>query len=374
MACLGSPSLCLTFPASSLNYVPTRRGKRTTGSAWVWGVPLSVGVFYYNTMVTQTINATELRLVLPERIGDLRLALKALDAMLLEAASADYPAWGSGLVFNTDADTEAGQVPADEDPATVWGQAREMIQKITYEDGQAPTASLIYPAVLGVPKEAFPLAEALNSAKKALHETLKAFDAFKVEAEDPDTGAVIKVPLLKAALENLNLRRLHRRQAVRQLVFVDHRPTGLSYYWNQLPKMTLWTRQEVFARLERLAVTCGMDSDQDMQRLAPIPANEILVEVKPPHVHPRLRITLPSGKLITRVAVMPVLVPAVAGQPLPDLVPLPIQPTTGNRLKRRDRQRESQPIIETLPLYRYRPQYRRYGVRGPNKKLEFYTQ
>ncbi len=323
-------------------------------------------------------NETELRLELPERVEALRLALQALDDGLLEAASADYPAWGSRLVFATEEGSGVGRMtvnedPADTDPAAHWRQAREMIKKITYEDGQAPNSSLIYPAVLGVPMEAFPLAEALNSAKKALHETLKQFDAFKIEAEDPDTGALIKVPLLKEALKKLNLRRLHRRQAVRQLVFVDRRPTGLSYYWNQLPKMTLWTRQEVFARLERLAVSCGMDTDQDMQRLAPIPADEILVEVKPPHVHPRLRITLPTGKLITRVAVMPVLVPAAPGQPLPDLVPLPIKPVSGNRLKRRDRRRESQPIIEALPLYRYRPQHRRYGVRGPNKELAFHT-
>lgn len=287
----------------------------------------------------------------------LRATLDELDTALAGNAGR-YPVWGSAV---------DGEPVSDE---RAWELARDMIREITYADDQEPTHSRIYPALLGVPAQTLAIAARVNQAKRAFHAVLKRCDPVIIEAPDPRSGVLVKQPLLKRALKKLKLERLHRRQATRQLVLIEETPTGFSYFWNRLPKMTKLTREEVIERVDRYPGTDDATRQNDEDKLASIPDDELLVEVRPPHVHPRVRISLESGTRSTRVAVMPVLFLAKADSLRPPLAPLPDKALPERqRLIRQDKKREDKPLITSLPIYRYRPAYRQYGERKPDGKL-----
>ena len=256
-----------------------------------------------------------LNMQLREAVEQLRNAIHRLYTQLGEEQH--YPAWAAPL--DPDKNPAAEPITA----AAAREGAREMIRNVIYEDDQDAHRTEIYPAVVGCSAKALEAGHQLNQAKDLLAKALRACDPYLIEVTDPTTQVTLKVPLTQKALENLHLSRMHRRQALRKLVIVDEPVRGITYKWNNLPKLQRISVEEARTRLLHAKSITNSAREADLRRLEPLPDDEILILYGPPHRHPRATITPVHGRIAIKVAVLPILIPSTPGGRLPHLVPLP---------------------------------------------------
>jgi hypothetical protein len=284
-----------------------------------------------------------LRAALATAIQRLESHLETLNQILREEEG--YPLW----------------VWHEKDQSTARLQVRRIITAIDYQDGQDPTSTRICPALVGGSATALAQIHQVNAAKVDLQQVLKSMDGLKVESWDSETETTIMRPLVKVALAALGHARLHRRQATRKLVILDHPPESVSFIWSRLPKIENISVEEARHRLEtRLEKTHANTPfvEEDLRRLQQLDPHERLAIVNPPHIHPRANIAWLSEEGRTqraqKRAVLPLFYLATRYSRLPRLRPLPeAPPPPGGRLRRSDATVETSPFLVTIRAHRY---------------------
>jgi len=288
---------------------------------------------------------SQLRADLAHALQQLEAQLDLLDARL--RAEVDYPTW-------------AWQ---HDDPKSGRRHASLVIQALDYQDGQDAHHTRIFPALLGAAPETLAIARAINHWKSRVRAALAPMARREIVVTNPDTGTDIKEPLDKVALRWLKHPRFHKRQALRELVVIDHPVTKATFFWARLRKIQRIDKAEATRRLcERLerADTPELRLEWDcLQALSP---REPLAVVNAPHIHPKVNLVLQTVDGIKRVskrAVLPVLYPDRSGTTGPDIRPLPDDPNDSpTRLRRSDVQVEDDPFLPSLHIHRYRAGYR----------------
>lgn len=286
---------------------------------------------------------TKLRAILTTTIHQLESLLANLDLALRDEEG--YPLW----------------VWHENDRHNARLQVRRIITAIDYGDGQDSASTRICPALIGVSAATLEIARKVNEAKASLHQALKNMDGLKIEEQDRKTGDCILRPLIKIALASLGHARLHRRQATRKLVILEHAPESVSFIWSRLPKIESISIEEAQHRLEaRLEKVRGnsLSIEEDLRRLNQIDSAERLAIVNPPHLHPRANIAWVMEEGTTqrgqKRAVLPIFYPATRYERLPRLRPLPEDPPSpGSRLRRNDATVETTPFLLSIRAHRY---------------------
>ena len=189
----------------------------------------------------------------------------------------------------------------------------------------------------------------------------------KIVVQDPETGKAIKRPLDKVALAALKHPRFHKRQALRELVVIDHPVSRATFFWAKLPKIQTIDKVEAIKRLsERLERNDSPELRLEWDRLQAVSDQERLAVVNKPHIHPKVNLVLQTVDGIQRISkrgVLPVLYLDQPGGIKPDIRALPDEPPpAGHRLKRSDVKIETESYLPSLRIHRYLPPYRVLSV------------
>jgi len=284
---------------------------------------------------------SQLRADLAHALEQLEDHLAQLDARL--RAETDYPTWAW-----QQADAKIGR-----------RQASLVIQALDFQDGQDAHHTRIAPALFGAAPETLAAARAVNHWKNRVRAALAPMAKREILVTDPDTGAERKEPLDKVALRWLKHPRFHKRQALRELVVIDHPVTKGTFFWARLRKILRIDKAEAIRRLRvRLDHTDTPELRLEWDRLQALSPHEPLAVVNAPHIHPKVNLVLQTVDGIKRVSkrgVLPVLYPDRPGVAGPDIRPLPDDPAdTPTRLRRSDVQIEDTPFLPSLHIHRYR--------------------
>ena len=291
------------------------------------------------------VDESELRAVLAYAVQQLDVHLEILGARV--CAEASYPTW-----LWKHADANVGR-----------RHASQVIQAIDYQNGQGAHHCRVAPGLLGAAPETLAAARAVNHWKQRVRTALAPMAKRKIVVQDPETGKAIKRPLDKVALAALKHPRFHKRQALRELVVIDHPVSRATFFWAKLPKIQTIDKVEAIKRLsERLERNESPELRLEWNRLQVVSAHERLAVVNEPHIHPKVNLVLHTVDGITRIpkrGVLPVLYPDQPGAAGPDIRVLPDEPPpAGHRLKRSDVQIEAEPYLPSLRIHRYLPPYR----------------
>jgi hypothetical protein len=267
--------------------------------------------------------------------------------------------------------------PPDLSPTATLQHIIETIEAIEYTDNQDAHESRIAPGVLVLAEDAVGFADEVNRLKRALASVLlRMQNRTETGIVNPTTGERGPRPLREVALEAFFFRRLHHWQATRELTILRTRsgrltsPDYIGFTWSSCRDVRRTTREALLEQLKEKRLT-GEDSplyDQDMEILSALPKNEPLALVRPGHTKPVANIAWPalSGKDPER-QIRPAVLPLImVGETLPErLRKLPAAPTPKHlRRTRADTEIEPNPILTTLPAYRYSPRHRHSKLTG----------
>lgn len=268
-------------------------------------------------------------------------------------------------------DAPRSALPALSRAKALEGLVRSLLT-IRYEEGQDAHESRIAPGLIVLPVAGIELADEVNHWKERLAGALKAMEGRKEEGLlNEETGERGPRPLREIALERLYFRRLHYFQAVRKIVVLRESathtgtPDYVSYSWGLCRAVRRTSREALLEDLtSRLAngKTAPRLIERDLAVLGRLAAGEPLALVReaPPTVKANVRWPARGGMPATRRLCSAVAPMVMLGDQLPEhFRPLPPEPLpSSGRLARADTEIESRPLLCTMPVFRYRHQYR----------------
>lgn len=248
-------------------------------------------------------------------------------------------------------------------------QIVRVICQLKYEDGQDPHSSIIAPGAVAVSGDGVRLARDVNHFKRRLAKVLLQMQGRKEWDTDPKTQDRVLRPLREIALESFYFRRLHHFQATRDLVILHetqthYAPDYVGFTWASLRDIRRASREQLLEELREPDPegTEWPEVSRDIAILSQLPAGEALAIVRPPHRTPRVNVAFPSKTSgpplrMSKVAVLPLI---IEGTVLPSRFrKLPAAPLPPHyRLTRSDVEIEADPILKTLPVHRYFPEFR----------------
>jgi hypothetical protein len=139
---------------------------------------------------------------------------------------------------------------------------------------------------------------------------------------------------------------------------LEQRPEKVGFTWsNQGRTIQRTTVAEARRLLERR--TESPEVNQALASLAQVPEHEILARVRSvcPHVRANL-LFAGSGQRRLMQAPLPIMIPLSAGESLPEFVPVGVEPSGQQRLRRSDVRIEDQPFLGLIRIHRYLAPFR----------------
>lgn len=245
-----------------------------------------------------------------------------------------------------------------------WGakeNARERLTrsltKISYEDGQDPKTINPIPGLILASEAACEQARAVNEAKAAFRDARKALEAVggdphRAIREGMGQG---RNPDVARTLHLARVPRIQLIQADRRVVVLDEAVRRVSWTWTGGRIVSRITVSELE---EKLAKHHDAQSQANRRALTDLDPDEILGRVRNRPAALRANIYLDGVKTPKMVTgTQPLLVPESAGQ-LPETNRPSPTPSEARSLPRSDRALEDQPLVRSMGVYRYRPEYR----------------
>jgi hypothetical protein len=216
--------------------------------------------------------------------------------------------------------------------------------------------------------------ERITLARKAVQKVLMEMDKYRM-TEDKEV-----ITLSKKALAQLGYARFNRRQAKRAFFYFDHSLDSVSFTWarsRQAVALSVAHAKTILTKRFQGADELIEQESWHAQRLLldSLPADEPLVQVAPPAIHPRANITWHDEKgdfkRQVKVAVSPIFYLASEHGALPRIRPLvgdKDEPAV--RLRRNDVQIEDDPYIPSIRVHRYQEKFRLEKKRARQKTAQ----
>ena len=316
---------------------------------------------------------TELRLELGNSLKGLSAALEEFARHVRREARAVWM-WAPGH----GGPVERVVLPALERAEALEAAARALLT-IKYENDQDAHESRIAPGLLVLSAEGITLADDVNYWKDRLARALKAMNGIEVEAIiNEETGERGPRPLREVALEGLQFRRLHYRQATRMITVLRERPGHtrtpdyVSFSWSSCKTVRRSSREALIEELSaRLAAGTGSPRllERDLALLRQLPEREpIAISRKaPPTVRVNVRWPPREGSPPLRATFSAVAPVVMLGERLPEKFrPLPAEvASSAERPVRADAELEDTQLLTTVPAFRYLRQYRKLKIAEP---------
>lgn len=297
----------------------------------------------------QTSSLVALRVTL---LGSFEQLLARLDALCSAIRQdTDLPAWVSS------AEAMAS------DPLEMRTRAIQIYRALWYEDDQDGRETLTCPGIVGVSLDTLATANACNAAKdafKAAVLSLKMVD--RVEADAMMADLHHRQESVATAMRRMGAARLNLKQAYRHVPLLECRPLKVGFTWSRQGRVIQRTSVAAARRLLEQRVETPQIR-LELQRLAEVPNDETLARVRSvcPHLRANIVFTATDGSSVRRRLMqtpLPILVPLVPGESLPDFVPVLPEPPVNPRLRRADVRIEDEPFLPSVRVHRYRVVYR----------------
>lgn len=308
---------------------------------------------------------TELRIDLRNGLTGLREALEEFAQHVRREARAVW-VWKPG-------ETPAPRValPALSRSKAIEAACRALLT-IKYDNDQEAHESRIAPGLIVLDAAGIKLAEEVNGWKDKLAAALKAMNGLEAEGViDQETGERGPRPLREVALEALNSRRLHYRQAIRKITVLresaEHigTPRQVGFSWSRGHTVRRTTREALIEELAtRLANGVGSLRvlERDLQLLKDLPAHEPLAIKRLAPMTIRANVCWPArdGQPAVRISCSAVAPIVMMGEQLPEKFrPLDPKPLPADERERRhDTQLEDTRLLTTAPVFRYLRNFR----------------
>jgi hypothetical protein len=222
-----------------------------------------------------------------------------------------------------------------------------------------PTANgmpTLHPAIAPLPEDGIALAERINAVKG------------QIEAHLSKSKWIAPIGLIRKkgklcpydiALPDARIIYLNFNELIRQFWIVPETAMSVRYTWTRRYSWKLRTKAEVEQILWSRATAADDSIENELLRLRDIPDGEVLLSDVFAHWTPRVNIVSENAdgaiERKMRYATMPIL---IRGSQLPQFKPLSDAPTHKSRLVRSDRHFIEEPLLSTLPVYRFREEFR----------------
>lgn len=264
---------------------------------------------------------------------------------------------------------------SDEEVAQALGMRDKAVQvyrALWYEDGQDGRETLTCPGLVGAGPDTLTAARHCNDAKDAFKAAVLALkhlnkaqvDALWDELHNRDETIAL-------AMRRMGAARLNLKQAYRHIPILDARPVKVGFTWSKQGrtierKSVAEARQLLENRVETPQIIL------EAQRLSQIPETEMLARVRSVCPHLRANLVFATADKVERrlkQAPLPLLVPLLPGEPLPEFTPVAPTPGTSRR-QRSDVQIEEELFLPSIRIHRYRPPYRNKPRSGKRVRAE----
>ncbi len=216
--------------------------------------------------------------------------------------------------------------------------------------------------MIGTNAETLTSATALNESKDAFKAAVIALKTLRKSAADSLLTELVhkRDSGVSQAMRRMGTARLNLKQAYRHVPLLETRPIKVGFTWSKQGRtIQRVSVAEVRRLLERRTET--PQTRQELERLSRVPTDEPLARVRPVCPHLRANVAFNDNVRPVRRLVqtpLPLLVPLRPGEPLPNFVPIPPQPTGASRLRRSDVRLEDDVFLPLLQVFRYREVYR----------------
>ena len=294
-------------------------------------------------------SAVTLRLTLFERFETLLEGLDAFCAAVRHDAT--LPSW----VSRSDSEL-AGNLD-------MRLKAIQLYRALWYEDCKDGRETLTCPGIVGASSETLIAAHACNAAKDEFKQAVLALKELgRTEANAVMADLHHRQEPVAAAMRRMGAARLNLKQAYRHLPLLEQRPLKIGFTWSKQGRVIQRTSVATARRLLEQRVETPQ-INLELQRLAEVPADEILARVRSvcPHLRANIVFADYKGNGVRRRLMqvpLPVLIPLRRDERLPEFVPVAPEPVASPRLRRADVRIEDEPFLPSVRVHRYRCVYR----------------
>lgn len=242
-------------------------------------------------------------------------------------------------------------------------KAIQLYRALWYEDCQDGRETLTCPGIVGASPETLVAAHACNNAKDAFKEAILALKILdRVEANTVMADLHQRQEPLAAAMRRMGAARLNLKQAYRHIPLLEQRPLKIGFTWSKQGRVIQRTSVAAARRLLEQRIETPQIR-QELDRLAGIPADEMLARVRSvcPHLRANIVFADDEGTGVRRRLMqvpLPILIPLRGGENLPEFVAITPEPVGGPRLRRADVRIEDEPFLSSIRVHRYRCAYR----------------
>ncbi len=239
-------------------------------------------------------------------------------------------------------------------------KAIQVYRALWYEDDQQDgRETLTCPGIIGSCVNTLVAAHACNLAKdnfKAAVLALKALN--RIEMKNAMIDLHRRWEPVATAMRRMGVARLNLKQVYRHIPLLEQCPLKIGFTWSKQGRVIQRTSVAAARRLLEQRIETPQ-VQLDMQRLEQIDNDEILARVRSVCPHLRANIVfIDQGKIgVSRrlmQAPLPILVPLLPGEPLPEFVAVAAEPPVSPRLRRADVRIEDKAFLPSIRVHRYR--------------------
>ena len=277
--------------------------------------------------------------------------LMELDTFCMAVRRDALPVW----VSRTDAELQ--------DSLDMRLKAIQLYRALWYEGSGDGRETLTCPGIVGASAETLVAAQACNTAKDAFKSAVLALKQLgRVEEKAAIAHLHRRQELIASAMRQMGATRLNLKQAYRHIPLLMERPLKIGFTWSRQGRVIQRIKPAEARRLLVQRVKTPQ-IDVELQHVAQLNEQEVLAQVRSvcPHLRANLVFAVDGSSSVRRRLMqtpLPVLVPLLLDQSLPEFVPVASEPPVSLRLRRADVRIEDEPFLPSVRVYRYRVPYR----------------
>lgn len=238
-------------------------------------------------------------------------------------------------------------------------KAVQLYRALWYEDSQDGRETWTCPGIVGASPATLIAARACNLAKDEFKAAVLALKTLgRAGIGDAMADLHQRWEAVAEAMRRMGAARLNLKQAYRHIPMLEQRPLKIGFTWSKQGRVIQRTSVATVRRLLEQRVETPQ-TRLELQRLSAVSSDEPLARVRRVCPHLRANIVFAESErsgIVRRLmqTPLPILVPLLSGDRLPEFVTVLPDPPVSVRLRRADVQIEDEPFLVSVRVYRYR--------------------
>ncbi len=253
-----------------------------------------------------------------------------------------------------------------ESMVSMRNKAVRLYSSIWYEDDRDGRETITCPGIVGASPETLAAANACNIAKDAFKMAVLDLKALgRLEANLIIADLQHRQEFVATAMRSIGAARLNLKQAYRHIPILEKRPLKIGFTWSKNGRVIQRMNRTTVKRLLEQRVETPQ-TRLELQLLSELHDSEALARIRSICPHLRANIVFSgcnndvNGTIQRRLmqTPLPILVPLLPGEMLPEFVPITTEPQIRPRMRRADIKIEDKPFLPSVRVHRYRVPYR----------------